>query len=52
MGDLDVVAAAAAEGRREVLDKQPFDGPLHVRFGDAVHVLGGGLAAAMRVEAD
>ncbi len=35
----------------EVIDKQPFDGPLFVRFGDDVHVLGGGLATAMRVEA-
>jgi DtxR family Mn-dependent transcriptional regulator len=36
----------------EVIDKQPFDGPLTVRFerADEVHVLGGGLAAAMRVE--
>ena len=34
----------------EVVDKQPFDGPLFVRFGDRVHVLGGGLATAMRVE--
>jgi DtxR family Mn-dependent transcriptional regulator len=34
----------------EVLDKQPFDGPLFVRFGDDVHVLGGALARAMRVE--
>ena len=34
----------------EVLDKQPFDGPLFVRFGDNVHVLGGALAQAMRVE--
>ena len=34
----------------EVVDKQPFDGPLFVRFGDDVHVLGGGLARAMRVE--
>ena len=34
----------------EVLDKQPFDGPLFVRFGDNVHVLGGSLAQAMRVE--
>src|SRR5690349_6076801 len=25
----------------EVIDKQPFDGPLFVRFGDNVHVLGG-----------
>ena len=35
----------------EVVDRQPFDGPLFVRFGDDVHVLGGALAAAMRVEA-
>lgn len=35
----------------EVIEKQPFDGPLFVRFGgDDVHVLGGALAAAMRVE--
>jgi DtxR family Mn-dependent transcriptional regulator len=34
----------------EVVDKQPFDGPLFVRFGEAVHVLGGSLAKAMRVE--
>ncbi len=34
----------------EVIDKQPFDGPLFVRFGDHVHILGGGLAKAMRVE--
>jgi DtxR family Mn-dependent transcriptional regulator len=36
----------------EVIDKQPFDGPLFVRFGDTVHVLGGALARAMRVELD
>jgi DtxR family Mn-dependent transcriptional regulator len=35
----------------EVVDRQPFDGPLFVRFGGEVHALGGGLAAAMRVEA-
>ncbi len=34
----------------EVIDKQPFDGPLFVRFGDHVQVLGGTLAKAMRVE--
>ena len=34
----------------EVVDKQPFDGPLFLRFGDDVHVLGGALAQAMRVE--
>jgi DtxR family Mn-dependent transcriptional regulator len=36
----------------EVLDKQPFDGPLTVRFGERLHTLGGRLAAAMRVELD
>jgi DtxR family transcriptional regulator, Mn-dependent transcriptional regulator len=34
----------------EVLDKQPFDGPLFVRFGTDMHALGGALAQAMRVE--
>jgi DtxR family Mn-dependent transcriptional regulator len=34
----------------EILDKQPFDGPTFARFGDAVQVLGGALARAMRVE--
>src|SRR5436305_2591006 len=31
----------------EVVDKQPFDGPLFVCFGEHVHVLGGALARAM-----
>jgi DtxR family Mn-dependent transcriptional regulator len=34
----------------EVVDRQPFGGPLTVRFGDTDHVLGGALADAMRVE--
>jgi DtxR family Mn-dependent transcriptional regulator len=34
----------------EVVEKQPFNGPLFVRFGDQVHVLGGSLAEAMRVD--
>ena len=34
----------------EVLEKQPFDGPLFVRFGDRTQVLGGALAKALRVE--
>jgi DtxR family Mn-dependent transcriptional regulator len=34
-----------------VVEKQPFDGPLFVRFGATVHVLGGALAGAMRVQA-
>ena len=42
----------APGARFEVIEKQPFDGPLFVRFGDDVHVLGGSLARAMRVEVD
>jgi DtxR family Mn-dependent transcriptional regulator len=38
--------------RFEVLERQPFGGPLTVRFGDTAEVLGGGLATAMRVELD
>jgi DtxR family Mn-dependent transcriptional regulator len=34
----------------EVVEKQPFDGPLFARVGDEVHVIGGALARAMRVE--
>ncbi len=33
----------------EVVERQPFGGPLFVRFGDEVHPLGGELAKAMRV---
>jgi DtxR family Mn-dependent transcriptional regulator len=40
----------APGGEFEVVEKQPFDGPLFVRFGDELHVLGGALARAMRVE--
>jgi DtxR family Mn-dependent transcriptional regulator len=36
----------------EVIERQPFDGPLTVRFGDADQVLGGTLARAMRIEID
>jgi DtxR family Mn-dependent transcriptional regulator len=36
--------------RLEVLDKQPFDGPVFVRFGEVVEVLGGNLARAMRID--
>jgi DtxR family transcriptional regulator, Mn-dependent transcriptional regulator len=34
----------------EVVDKQPFDGPVFARFASEIHVLGGSLARAMRVE--
>jgi DtxR family Mn-dependent transcriptional regulator len=36
----------------EVLERQPFGGPLLLRFGDAQHAIGGQLAEAMRVEID
>jgi DtxR family transcriptional regulator, Mn-dependent transcriptional regulator len=36
--------------RLEVIDKQPFEGPVIARFGDREHVLGGALARAMRIE--
>ena len=35
--------------RLEVVDRQPFDGPVFARFADEIHVLGGALAQAMRV---
>ena len=34
----------------EIVEKQPFGGPVSARFGERVHVLGGGLARAMRAE--
>jgi DtxR family transcriptional regulator, Mn-dependent transcriptional regulator len=34
----------------EIVDKQPFGGPVSARFGKRVHVLGGALARAMRAE--
>lgn len=36
----------------EVVDRQPFGGPLFVRFGEREHPLGGELARAMRIETD
>ena len=38
--------------RLEVVERQPFDGPLYVRAGDEQHVLGANLARAMRVAED
>jgi DtxR family transcriptional regulator, Mn-dependent transcriptional regulator len=38
--------------RVEVIGKQPFGGPLTVRVGTSEHVLGGGIAAAMRIQLD
>src|ERR687895_576396 len=34
--------------RFEVLEREPFEGPLTVRFADGTHVLGGALTRAMR----
>jgi len=34
----------------EIVEKQPFEGPVSARFGRRVHVLGGALARAMRAE--
>jgi DtxR family transcriptional regulator, Mn-dependent transcriptional regulator len=53
--DPEMLRYLAARGIRpgddfEVVEKQPFDGPLFARFGDEVHVIGGALASAMRVE--
>jgi len=46
-----LAARGIAPGARfEVLERQPFGGPLFVRFGEAVHVLGGDLARAISVE--
>jgi DtxR family Mn-dependent transcriptional regulator len=36
--------------RFEVVEKQPFGGPLFVRFGKEVHAIGGAIGAVMRVE--
>src|SRR4051812_3734261 len=46
LGERGVTPGAAFE----VIDRQPFGGPLFVRFGQDVHPLGGELAEAMRVE--
>ena len=48
LGERGIVPGASLE----VIDKQPFDGPIYVRFGDGVHVLGATLARAMRVSDD
>jgi len=37
--------------RLEVVDRQPFGGPVFVRFGEREHPIGGALAGAMRIEA-
>src|SRR2546421_1252495 len=46
LGERDIVPGT----RLELVERQPFDGPLFVRTGGEVHVLGATLARAMRVE--
>src|SRR3954464_7803747 len=46
LGDRDIVPGT----RLELVERQPFDGPLFVRAGGEVHVLGATLGRAMRVE--
>jgi DtxR family Mn-dependent transcriptional regulator len=46
LGDRGVTPGAPFQ----VVERQPFGGPLFVRFGEHVHPLGGDLARAMRVE--
>jgi DtxR family transcriptional regulator, Mn-dependent transcriptional regulator len=57
--DPEMLRYLAARGiapgdRLEVVDRQPFGGPVFARFGagDTVHALGGDLARAMRVTAE
>jgi len=40
------------DARLQVVDRQPFGGPVFVRFGDRVHPIGGELARAMRIETE
>jgi DtxR family transcriptional regulator, Mn-dependent transcriptional regulator len=42
----------ALDTRLEVVDRQPFGGPVFVRFGERQHPIGGELARAMRIEAE
>jgi DtxR family Mn-dependent transcriptional regulator len=46
LADLGIAPGAELE----VVKRQPFGGPLFVRFGDEVHPLGGDLARAIRVQ--
>jgi DtxR family transcriptional regulator, Mn-dependent transcriptional regulator len=46
LADLGIAPGAELE----VVERQPFGGPLFVRFGDEVHPLGGDLARAIRVQ--
>ena len=42
----------ALGARLEVVDRQPFGGPVFVRFGEREHPIGGELARAMRIETE
>ncbi len=42
----------ALDARLEVVDRQPFGGPVFVRFGEQEHPIGGELARAMRIETE
>ncbi|MGA2928245.1 MAG: metal-dependent transcriptional regulator [Solirubrobacteraceae bacterium] len=44
------VHGIALDARLEVVDRQPFGGPVFVRFGRREHPIGGQLARAMRIE--
>ncbi len=53
--DPEMLRYLAAQGiaigdRMEVVERQPFGGPLYVRFGERTHALGDALTQAMRVE--
>ena len=53
--DPEMLRYLAAQGigigdELEVVDRQPFGGPLYVRFGESTHALGDALTRAMRVE--
>ncbi len=55
--DPEMLRYLAAQGiaigdRLEVVDRQPFGGPVFVRFGQREHPLGGELARAMRIETE
>jgi len=38
--------------RVQVVERQPFGGPVFVRFGEREHPIGGELARAMRIDTD
>ena len=42
----------ALDARLEVVERQPFGGPVFVRFGERQHPIGGQLARAMRIESE